>query len=190
MYSRTRLEAVSIHFLSDVLHFVCCTCSSALRSSLRSTGSSGPDSFNSDIYSHDISTQVRDTAHYFNLLQCWFVFPRESILRYVSPRDRLLVYLLGIAPTLFSLFLVLVLLFCPSWSKLAYTLLYFSCSWAIVDEFNKKYLRHAQPAHKTWLIPVMFVLIPVQILCSFFLPQQANWRANVVQIEPGGFLDI
>ena len=135
---------------------------------------------------HGISTQVRDKAHYFNLLQRWFVFPRESILRYVSPRDRMLVYLFGIVPTLFPLLLMLALLFRPSWSKLAYTLLYFGCSWAIVDEFNKKYLRHAQPAHKAWLIPVMFVLIPVQIVCSFFLPQRANWRGNVVQVEPGG----
>lgn len=135
---------------------------------------------------HGISTQVRDRAHYFSLLLRWFVFPRESILRYVSPRDRILVYLFGIAPTLFPLFLVLALLFRPSRLKLAYTLLYFGCSWAIVDEFNKKYLQHAQPAHKTWLIPIMFVLIPVQIVCSFFLPQRANWRGNVVQIEPGG----
>jgi len=135
---------------------------------------------------HGISTQVRDRAHYFNLLQRWFVFPRESILRHVSPRDRLLVYLFGIAPTLFPFFLVLALLFRPSWSKLAYTLLYFGCSWAIVDELNKKYLRGAQPGHKAWLVPIMFVFIPVQILFSLFLPQRANWRGNVVQVEPGG----
>jgi ceramide glucosyltransferase len=135
---------------------------------------------------HGISTQVRDRNHYFNLLQRWFVFPRESILRYVSPRDRLLVYLFGIAPILFPLFLVLALLFRPSWSKLIYTLLYFGCNLAIVDEFNKKYLRSARPAHKVWLIPVMLVLIPIQIICSLALPQRANWRGNVVQVEPGG----
>ena len=135
---------------------------------------------------HGISTQVRDARHYFNLLQRWLVFPRESILRYVSSRDRMLVYLFGIVPILFPLFLLLALLLHPSWSKLVYTLLYFGCSWAIVDELNKKYLRRAQPADKAWLVPIMFVLVPVQIVFSLFLPQRANWRGNVVQVEPGG----
>ncbi len=135
---------------------------------------------------HGISTQVRDAAHYFNLLQRWFVFPRESILRYVSFRNRMLVYLSGITPTLFPLFLLLALLLRPSRSKLIYTLLYFSCSWAVVNELNKKYLRHAQPANKAWLVPIMLVLIPIQIVFSLFLPQRANWRGNIVQVEPGG----
>ncbi|GAC1504515.1 MAG: hypothetical protein NVS2B12_17340 [Ktedonobacteraceae bacterium] len=135
---------------------------------------------------HGISTQVRGAAHYFNLLQRWFVFPRESVLRYVAPRDRLLVYMFGIVPTLFPFFLCLALLVRPSWQKLGYALLYFGLSWGIVDELNRKYLRGAQPAAKAWLVPIMLVLIPVQVLLSLFLPQRANWRGNVVQVEPGG----
>lgn len=135
---------------------------------------------------HGISTRVRDAKHYFNLLQRWFVFPRESILRYVSLRDRMLVYLFGIVPTLFPLFLLLALLLRPSRSKFIYALLYFGCSAAIVDEINERYLQRAQPADKAWLVPIMHVLIPMQILCSLFLPQRANWRGNVVQVERGG----
>jgi ceramide glucosyltransferase len=135
---------------------------------------------------HAISTQVRDAEHYFNLLQRWFVFPRESILRYVPFRDRILVYIFGIIPTLFPFFLLLALLLRPSWSKLTYSLLYFGCSWAIIDDLNKQYLSRAQPADKAWLIPIMLVVIPVQMLLSFFLPQRANWRGNIVQVERGG----
>jgi len=135
---------------------------------------------------HGISTQVRDAKHYFNLLQRWFVYPRESVLRYVSFRDRILVYIFGIVPTLFPLFALLTLLLRPSWSKLIYSLLYFGGNWAIIDDLNKTYLKRAQPAQKAWLIPIMQVLVPLQILLSFFLPQRADWRGNVVQVERGG----
>ncbi len=135
---------------------------------------------------HGISTQVPDAEHYFNLLQRWFVFPRESVLHYVPIRDRISVYIFGIIPALFPLFLLFALLVRPSWSKLVYTLLYFGCSWVIVEELNEKYLSRAQPANKSWLIPIMLVLIPVQIVLSLILPQRANWRGNVVQVERGG----
>jgi ceramide glucosyltransferase len=135
---------------------------------------------------HSISTQVRNAKHYISLLLRWFVFPRESILRHVSWFEQVIFYMIGMVPVLFPLFLVLLLLFRPSWSKCIYTLLYFGCSIRIIDYLNKSYLRSATPAHKKWWIPVMLVLIPVQILIALISPQRVNWRGNIVQVERGG----
>lgn len=135
---------------------------------------------------HGISTQVRDGKHYMNLMQRWFVSPRASILQHVSWSEQLVFYLLVVLPTLFPLFLLLSLILRPSWAKLCYTLLYFGCNQAIVHQLNKSYLRQATPGHRFWLIPVMLVLMPVQMLIALLSPQRVNWRGNVVRIERDG----
>jgi ceramide glucosyltransferase len=135
---------------------------------------------------HAISTQVRDVKHYFNLLQRWFIFPRESILRHVSWRDRSIVYALAVVPSLFPLLLLLSLSIRPSWQKLAYTLLYFGCNTAIINHLNEKYLQRAQPREKAWLVPVMQLLTPIQIVIALCSPQRTNWRGHIVKVERGG----
>jgi ceramide glucosyltransferase len=135
---------------------------------------------------HGISTQVRDAKHYTSLLQRWFVFPRESILRHVSTFDKAVLYIIAVLPALFPLILMLSLLLRPTWPKFMYTLLYFGYSMTIIEHLNKKHLRQATPKEKQWWIPVVLVLVPIQILIALFSPQRVNWRGNIVQVERGG----
>lgn len=135
---------------------------------------------------HGISTQVQDAKHYTSLLQRWFIFPRESILRHVSPFDQAILFIIGVLPTLFPLLLLLSLLFRPGWTKFMYTLLYFGCSLTIIEHLNKAYLHRSTPLEKRWWIPVMLVLIPIQILIALLSPQRVNWRGHIVQVERGG----
>jgi len=137
---------------------------------------------------HGISTQVRDGKHYMNLLQRWFVSPRASILRHVSWSEQLVFYLLVVLPALFPLFLLLSLILRPSWSKLCYTLLYFGCNVTIIHQVNKIYLRQSTPGHRFWLVPIMLVLVPVQMVIALFSPQHVNWRGHVMRIERDGNL--
>ena len=135
---------------------------------------------------HGISTQVRSTHHYFSLIQRWFVLPRESLLRHLTLYERLLVYGLGLAPTLFPLLLVLALLLRPSRRLLVYTLGYSGYSLAIAVHFNIRYLRKATPWSKIWLVPLMQVLFPIQLTIALLSPQRINWRGNIVRVERGG----
>lgn len=135
---------------------------------------------------HGISTQVRDSRHYISLLQRWFVFPRESILRHVSWFDQLVLYCIGVVPLLFPFFLLLSLLLRPSWLKGSYTLLYFGCSMTIIDHINKRYLKSATPTNKRGWTLFMLILIPVQVMIALLSPQRVNWRGNIVQVERGG----
>jgi ceramide glucosyltransferase len=135
---------------------------------------------------HGISTQVRGPCHYLSLIQRWFVLPRESLLRHLDLRDRLIVYGLGLVPALFPLLLVIYLLVRPSRRLLEYALLYFGYNFAIFAHFNKRYLRKATPWYKSWLVPVMQIVFPVQLLVALLSPQRINWRGNIVQVEKGG----
>ena len=135
---------------------------------------------------HGISTQVRGPGHYLSLIQRWFVLPRESLLRHLDIRDRIIVYGLGLIPALIPLLLVLYLLLRPSRRLLAYTLLYFGYNFAIFAHFNMRYLQGASPWRKFWLVPVMQVVFPIQLLIALLSPQRINWRGNIVKVERGG----
>ncbi len=135
---------------------------------------------------HGISTQVRGPRHYLNLIQRWFVLPRESLLRHLDLRDRGVVYGLGLVPALFPLLLVLCLLVRPSRRLWGYALLYSGYNYAIFAHFNRRYLKEATPWRKSWLVPVMQVIFPIQLLVALLSPQRINWRGNIVEVERGG----
>jgi len=135
---------------------------------------------------HGISTQVRGPRRYLSLIQRWFVLPRESLLRHLSLRDRLIVYGLGLIPALYPLLLVLCLLVRPSRRLFSYTLLYYGYNYTIFAHFNRRYLRGATPWRKSWLVPLMQVIFPIQLLVALLSSQRINWRGNIVEVERGG----
>lgn len=135
---------------------------------------------------HAISTQVKGARHYLSLIQRWFVLPRESLLRHLSWYERFLVYTLGLAPTLFPLFLLISLLVQPTRKSLAYALFYTGFTFASFTHLNNRYLRKASPRSKLWWVPIMQIIFPFQLLIALFSPQRINWRGNIVRVERGG----
>ncbi len=135
---------------------------------------------------HAISTQVTGMRHYTSLLQRWFVFPRESLLRHVSWKDQIIVYILGLAPAIWPLLLIFSLLLRPSLRTIRYTLLYFGITYAIVHDLNKRYLNQSIPVHRSWWVPVVQIVFPIQLIAALLSSQRANWRGNIVQVERGG----
>src|SRR5207245_2299202 len=73
---------------------------------------------------HGISTHVTGPRHYLSLIQRWFIFPRESLMRHLAWRDRAVLYGFGLVPAIFPLFLTLSLLIKPSKGKSACALIY------------------------------------------------------------------
>lgn len=135
---------------------------------------------------HAISTQVRGARHYLSLIQRWFVLPRESLLRHLNWYERSLIFVLGLAPALFPLFLLIALLFRPTRKSLVYALFYAGFTFAGYQHLNHHYLRKATPSAKLWWVPVMQIIFPLQLLIALFSPQRINWRGNIVRVERGG----
>lgn len=135
---------------------------------------------------HPIRTQVRDGAHYLRLLRRWCIAPRESIMRYITPRETVIFYALGLLPALFPLAVLAALLVRPSPWTLGFALLYFGLSFSIFAWNNARFLRHAAPWRAAWLLPVMQIVFPLQVIAALLSPQRVNWRGNVMRIQRGG----
>lgn len=133
---------------------------------------------------HAISTTVRGPRHYLSLLQRWFIFPRESLLRHLGARDQLVLYGMGALPALFPLVLVATLGRRPA--RWAYALIYFGHSALAFRQINRDYLRGATPARYAWAAPLIEIIFPLQLLAALLSPQRIAWRGHVMQVEPGG----
>ena len=137
---------------------------------------------------HGISTQVTGPGHYLSLIQRWFIFPRESLLRYLNPRDKVIVYGLGLGPALFPLGLLLALALRPSRDKVAYALTYFGVSSGLFIHLNRTYLGNATPWRGAVWVPLIQALFPLQLLAALLAPQRIRWRGHLIAAESGGTL--
>ncbi|MDQ2808336.1 MAG: glycosyltransferase [Chloroflexota bacterium] len=137
---------------------------------------------------HGISTQVTGPSHYLSLIQRWFIFPRESLLRYLSPRDKAIVYGWGLGPALFPLGLLLALALRPSRGKVVYTLAYFGASCGLFAHLNRTYLGNATPLRGAALVPLIQALFPLQLVTALLAPQRIHWRGHLIAAESGGTL--
>ena len=135
---------------------------------------------------HAISTFVRGPRQYASLMQRWFIFPRESLLRHLKPHERAIVLGLGGLPALFPLALVGMLLKNRSPALLLYSGLYFGHSLLTYAEFNHAYLHDVTPSRYIWLIPLVETLLPLQLVAALVSPQRIVWRGHVMQVERGG----
>ena len=119
---------------------------------------------------HAISTHVAGPRRYLSLIQRWFIFPRESLMRHLPRREQALVYGLAMFPALAPLLLVT----------------YLGYHYLLCLEWNRRYLRGATPFSKSWLWSVLQIVFPLQLLAALLLPQRIVWRGHVMQVERGG----
>lgn len=135
---------------------------------------------------HGISTYVTGPRHYLSLIQRWFIFPRESLMRHLSKRDQLILYGLGLVPALVPLVLLLSLARRPTPGKALYAATYFAYSYAAFAHINKAYLHEAAPWRTSWLVPVIQAFFPLQLLAALLSPQRILWRGHLMEVEKGG----
>ena len=135
---------------------------------------------------HAISTHVTGLRHYLSLLQRWFVFPRESLMRHLSLPELLILYGLGAVPALFPLAIIARLAASPSPAALGYAAIYFGHSLLTFQRINRAYLNSATPAHYVALVPLVEILFPLQLAAALISPQRIVWRGHVMQVERGG----
>ncbi len=135
---------------------------------------------------HPISTHVSGLQHYARLLQRWFIFPRETVLKYLPWKCLVVTYCLSLLPALGPLlFLLLWLIFPQEWTA-SLGLHYLALHYTYFAVFNVRFLRRASPWKWSWLVVVVQCLLPFQLLIALVSPQRINWRGHVMQIERGG----
>jgi ceramide glucosyltransferase len=133
---------------------------------------------------HGISTSVASARQYFNLIQRWFIFPRESIMRHINTREKLIFYGVIVLPIFFPWLAVLVSALSPAWWPL--TVFYFLYSYLIFAHLNRAYLGSASPWIHSYWVTLLSILLPMQLLAALLAPQRIIWRGHVMQAEAGG----
>lgn len=135
---------------------------------------------------HGISTQVTSARHYLSLMQRWFIFPRESLLRHLGGRDRLVLISLGLLPAFFPLLTLVALIARPGRRTATYALAYFGYRFAIFAHINHAYLHDVAPWRQIWWVPLLEVAFPIQLLAALLAPQRIVWRGHIIEAEAGG----
>lgn len=135
---------------------------------------------------HAISTSVAGPRRYLNLIQRWFIFPRESLLRHLGWRQQVLLYSIVLLPVFFPWLALLAALLWPSPLTVGIVLLYVGISYVTFVRFNQTYFASAAPLGHSWLVPVIQLTFPIQLLIALVAPQRITWRGHQMQVERGG----
>ncbi len=135
---------------------------------------------------HRSRRQVVDGKHYLRLVRRWFVTPREAVLRHLAPRDAALYLGVGVLPMLFPLVAIALVFVVPTLVTVWLAVGYCALCCALVAFNNWRYLGRVMPWRAAWLLPVVLVVTPMQILAALVGPQRVRWHDNVMQIERGG----
>jgi len=135
---------------------------------------------------HAISTRIAGPRHYAAIIARWFVFPRESVLRHVAPRDRAILGALVIAPTLLPLASLLLTLARPARRALALLAAGHAVDYAIFAHTDRTHLGGATPPRWHPLVPLIATILPIQVGAAFLRPQRIEWRGHVMEVERGG----
>lgn len=137
---------------------------------------------------HGICTQVENAAHYFHLLNRWFMFPQASIMRSATFGELIVFYLVVLVPNFFGLSILCYLLFFPGIPAAIFCSIYFCFNGYMTVQFNHNYLNQATPTSKIFLISLVQIFLPFQILWSLLSPRKITWRGHVMQLtKDGGF---
>ncbi|NJM07619.1 glycosyltransferase [Candidatus Gracilibacteria bacterium] len=143
---------------------------------------------------HAIRTTIKGPAHYWSLMQRWLIFPRESLLRHLPPQEQALLYVNSVLPVVLPWLLLLensgfriqnsegamrknsglriqdseapLIVRLPRHSHLLIALGYFVFDYALVMGLNRHYLGAATPWRWSWLIPLLRLLLPVQLIVA------------------------
>lgn len=139
---------------------------------------------------HAIRTTVRGPRHYAGLIQRWLIFPRESLMRHLAPRELALFYGLVVAPAFFPWLALAAPALRPGRAGRALAAAYFALSFAIFARHNRAYLGGAVPPARALLVPLVQLLLPAQMLAALAAPRRITWRGHVLRIERGGNLRL
>lgn len=133
---------------------------------------------------HAIATTVSGPEAYARIIQRWFIFPRESLMRHLTPSEQVLFYAVVLIP-LVGPWLALLGSLRPG-PRRTLGLAYLASSYAIFVHLEATYLGRPTPQRWRWLVPLVGLLTPLQALAALASPQRINWRGHLIAVQPGG----
>ena len=133
-----------------------------------------------------VHNEFTSWSAYAAQIKRWFIFPRQAILPYLSPSQKILSSLLSMGVILPVLALLLTLL-TPTWHtliNLCIVSLVFGGALAVNSFFC---LHEAMPLQAWLLTPITLFVAPVQMLWALLVASPIiQWRGQRLHIARGG----
>jgi ceramide glucosyltransferase len=129
---------------------------------------------------------VENGRAFLRMMHRWMIFARLSLTRELPLRELAIVYPVGAASILGPLLLLAVLAVHPTvWLGCVFVL-YLAYHYLIFVHFNTAYLHRASPLSRSWLVVVMQLLLPLQLVVASVAPRRIYWRGQLIEVERGG----
>lgn len=140
---------------------------------------------------HAIRTHVADFGHYRSLLRRWFVFPKESLLRHLSGRDRTVTVALGLVANVAPVLLVAGAAAAGTRAAWLAASAFWGYATLVTVRLNARFLGGATPARWLAATPLVYLLFPFQLLAALLWPgRRVVWRGHLMEAGRGGTVRI
>lgn len=135
---------------------------------------------------HAVSNHVASFEAYWRLLTRWLTFPRESLMRHLGWREQLLLYGMTAMPTVVPLLLLVGAVGSRSVAMAGLVIGYWVFGYCCFLWVDRRYLAGVSPLGWSWLVWVVQLVLPLQLVSALVQPQRINWRGHEMAVERGG----
>lgn len=138
---------------------------------------------------YDINNELSSRKAYMAQMKRWFIFPRQSMVPFMSVREQWL-SILGSIGNLFPPLLLVLALLTGRRSAIAGVRTSLSLSATMYALCEHRYLKRQTPPIGWLLLPIVVLLTPLHILAVLFSNNEIEWRGQRLRIARGGKMEV
>lgn len=138
---------------------------------------------------YDADNYLADWRSYHKQMKRWFIIPRQTMVPYLTLKEKILSSLGGIGIFLLPLLALLALITRRRSTGLAFwgSLGLFSAIYALSEKY---YIRRLTPVRYWWLVPVLGILSPLHMLWTFLVKPEIEWRGQRIYVHRSGEMEV
>jgi ceramide glucosyltransferase len=138
---------------------------------------------------YDVANHFDSLHSYVAQLKRWFVFPRQVLLPFMTPREQMVSFL-GSTCNLSPSVLALLALLSRRWATLRALGASLGLFGAVYALCEARYLKRRTPARRWPLLLVVALLTPLQIVAALLSSDEVEWRGRRLRIRRGGGFEV
>jgi len=134
---------------------------------------------------YDVENHLPTIRTYFDQMKRWFVIPRQSLMPFMTAGE-LLVTFVGSAGNFIPAILALIAAYRrreDAVRLLAISQAILAALYAFCELF---YLKRSAPLRRRWLVNVVGLVSPLQIVAALLSSDEIEWRGRKLRIKQGG----
>jgi ceramide glucosyltransferase len=138
---------------------------------------------------YDIDNALNSWQAYMAQFKRWFVMPRQAMMPSLTPKERAIASISSVTLPMPSMIALLALFTRrrSAWWALGASMTLFGAVYALCE---RRYLKHQTPLHRWPLLPIIALWTPLQIIWTFFLSSEVEWRGQRLRLNRDGTVEI